>query len=318
MAHNIEQRDGAASMAFTGDAPWHKLGEAMPTGAGVMEFYKQSRLNYEVKSVPIFSQPHPDFPHYKAEGFRGLFRTDTNTTLGVVTEKYRPVQNSELAALAEVFHKDGRVSVETSGVLGRGERVWMLLRWCNPMPVPGEEIRPYLLLSNGHDGKHAVEAKQTTVRVVCQNTLDMALGSKAQFKFTHIGDMEAKLKSVAAALGAAEANIATFSQLVNRFNGQNILAYQATEFWEQLVPGTSTRAKNIRGEMAEAFETAPGHVGNVWGLVNAVSFYTDHLMGTRGKTGTQRDNNRLASVWYGSGAKLKAAAVAQAKQLVGV
>lgn len=314
MSHNIELRDGKASFAHVGAPAWWGVGEQLPAGATVMDAFLASRANFPVKSVPIVAQPHPEYS-IKAPAFRAIVREDQAHVLGVVTPSYKPVQNSELAALAEVFQADGRVTIETIGVLGKGERVFMLAKWRSPL-ANKEEIYPYLLLSNSHDGRHSLECMRTTIRVVCQNTLNAALAGNREFKFVHVGDMQDKLKQVAAALSSTEQAIGRFEEFVRYFQSKEVSSQQAEEFWAQLVPGDSGRSAGIREKLAAAYEAAPGHTTGAWGLLNAVSYYTDHEMSTRGKDVQSRLSNRVNSVFYGSGAKLKAQAVTLVKELV--
>lgn len=309
MSHNLEIISGRASMAYQGELPWHGLGEKMPEEATVEEFFLSSKLNYSVQLSPIFAQIHPEFPAIPGGSYRAMVRPDTQAMLGVVTEKYRPIQNSELAALAGIFQKDGRVSVESAGVLGIGERVWMALRWKEPIAItPSDTIRPFLVLTNGHDGRHAQESLATSVRVVCQNTLNIAENAKAKIRVLHTGDTEAKMKMVAATLGATEAAISEFRDEAVYLSSKTVLDSEAQKFWDELLPNsipgtpdTSTKAINQRKALAVAYDSAPGATpGTAYGLLNAVTYWADHDRSVRGG-----DKNLLNSMWFGSSAALK-------------
>jgi len=311
MAHNLENYDGRRSMAYTGKTPWHGLGESMPEGATVEEFFEKSRLNYTVKLGTVSARLSQEHYLEQAPSFRAVMRVDTGKVLGIVSPRYSPVQNSELAALGSVFESDGRVKVDTAGVLGHGEQVWMMLRWDTPLVLPGDDVvHPYLLLTNAHTGKSSMEAGTTTVRVVCQNTLSIARRSSKLIKTRHTGNIPEKLKIVATTLGASAKGIEEFGHLAAHLQSQTVEAKQVDEFWLQLVPGEHTRSKNIRAAMQDSFESAPGAQSTRWGLVNAVTHYVDHVRGR-----TQDQTKRAVSALFGGGADLKQTALALAAKM---
>lgn len=313
MAHNLEQRDGRASVVYVGETPWHTLGEKLDPGATVEEAFTKSRLNYPVQLGFIQARLSYDHTPVRADGYRAIMRGDNGAVLGVVSPRYTPVQNAELAALAQVFNTDGRVTVETMGVLGIGERVWIQARWSNPLELPGgDTLLPFLVITTSHDGRHPVSVFNSVTRVVCQNTLNAAFhDGKNHHTIRHTGDMRTKLLEVGRALGASDRAINEFGAYASFLQSKTVTVAEAEAFWLRLVPNDSGRSKNIRTALADSFESAPGAQATRWGLVNAVSHYVDHKRAVRGAGG---DTGRLTSALFGTGADIKTKAL----QLAGV
>src|SRR5262249_54293695 len=134
------------------------------------EGIKQAGLDWPVELRPLFTAEGKKAPAFAA------VRTDKGSILGVVGEKYRPLQNAEAFKWFQPFLDAGQASLETAGSLAEGKKVWVLAK-LNRSPVvigSGDEVEKFLLLSNGHDGSLAVRVGFTPIRVVCANTLGMA------------------------------------------------------------------------------------------------------------------------------------------------
>lgn len=169
MSHEVE------TMMYVGQIPWHRLGvklDAPPTTADAM---RAAGLDWEV-GLKKLSTP---------EGFvvdhRATYRKSDGSILGVVGPSYRPIQNASAFAWFDPFLQSGEATLETAGSLREGKRIFILasLKLAASTIVPGDEVKKYILLSNSHDGTTAGRVGFTPIRVVCANTLAMAVNDSA-------------------------------------------------------------------------------------------------------------------------------------------
>jgi len=135
------------------------------------ETLKLSGLDWNVVQRPIMTDDLTPIPGYKAN----IKETD-NRVLGVVTDRYKVVQNSEAFAFTDALLGEG-VKYETAGSLQDGKKIWLLAKLHKKYIIVGEQIDPYLVFNSSHDGSGAIKVAMTPIRVVCQNTLNLALSS---------------------------------------------------------------------------------------------------------------------------------------------
>lgn len=201
MAHNITSTDNVVLHA---QPAWHGLGVVVKDAPTPREALKIAGLDWSVQRRPL--------EFYDIEGNLHAVnshvvnvRSDTHEQLGVVGADWRAVQNDELADLAENLNKDGIVRVESAGSLSAGRKVWFLLKG-ESVRVLGRDtdsVEPYILLANGHDGSLALTAQATTVRVVCNNTLRVALGTnnEKRIRYLHTKGVTANVDEIRQTLG---------------------------------------------------------------------------------------------------------------------
>jgi len=179
MAHLIDQtvrKNGSAMFAFK--PAWHGLGVVIDHAATSAEAIELAGLGWTVEQWPVVAEStgrRSEVPNRFAN-----VRADTGRVLGVVSEQYRPFQNAEAFDFMDALVGERLAMYETAGALCGGERIWMLARIPKEYRIAGNDVvMPYVLLTNGHDGKNALRMLPTTVRVVCNNTLSLALGNGA-------------------------------------------------------------------------------------------------------------------------------------------
>ncbi len=173
MAHNLEQRaDGRYSFVGLRDPAWHNLGKIIEAPISDLEWMKESGLNFDVEKMPLYRKDMETVPSHFA-----IVRTDNQKTLGVVSKAYEPVQNIALMEWLRGLDGYADVTIETAGVLGQGETVFISAR-CNGLKfsIGGDEHRAYMLLTNGHIGNRRLTMGPTLTRAVCENTVGMATG----------------------------------------------------------------------------------------------------------------------------------------------
>jgi phage/plasmid-like protein (TIGR03299 family) len=172
----IDQSAGKAAVFVVGEPPWHGLGTVIANAVTSAEAIKLAGLDWTVEKWALKAIKWPIAEEVSVPGWYATVRTDTNAVLGVVSRQYRVLQNTEAFAFMDKAIQEGAAMWETAGSLQDGKRIWMLARIPQTVEVvKGDEIKPYALLCMGHDGGLAVHILPTTVRVLCNNTLNLAL-----------------------------------------------------------------------------------------------------------------------------------------------
>lgn len=313
MPHDLAQTNGRTAMMYAGEAPWHRLGTHLDEPATAEEAIQAAGLNYDVELSSLQTVNGLPVPRKVA-----VVRSDTQRVLGVVGNTYRPVQNRDCFSFLDAVVAEGEVLYHTAGALGRGERVWMLAKLPAQIRVLNSDdiTDQYLLLTNSHDGSSSLRVFFTPIRVVCANTLAVAQrqGQGQGISVIHKGDLSSKVRQAQRVLGLAEQFFAGVGEQIERFARHSPSQDQLDRYFEQVLPdplaGPSTRIRNIRREFHRLFEEGIGHdqIGirhTTWTALNAVTEYVDHYRSTRGRSASERNEKRLESAWFGSGAKIK-------------
>ena len=187
MAHNIGQ------MFYVGELPWHTLGQKLKQAATLEEALVAGGLDWEVGTVPIapLNEPNSRISHRVAVVRSDRKPGETGRVVGVVHPGFEPLQNRQGALMFDALMGQGKRIYHTGGYLKNGEIIWLLARLPNDIRVRGDDVlETYLLFTNSHDGSVAIDIRLTTVRVVCQNTLSLALhtgGAGKVFRRAHNG-----------------------------------------------------------------------------------------------------------------------------------
>ena len=173
MAHMIDETTGRAAIAYMGETPWHTLGKRMSAGASTDDWRVEAGLDYTVERSPV--QYQNGALHVYA-GRNVLYRSDTGAPLSIVSDDYHEVQPAQVMEFFRDITEAGGFTLETAGALSGGKRIWALARVNDGAEVVGHDVvRPYLLLATSYDASMATTAKFTAVRVVCHNTISMAV-----------------------------------------------------------------------------------------------------------------------------------------------
>ena len=153
------------------ETPWHGLGRIIMDAPASREALELAGLDWQVESRNIYSGTGAMIP-----GYRANVRSTDDAVLGVVSDRYRIVQNEEAFQFTDDLLGEG-VTYETAGSLQGGRKVWMLARLPRKYLIAGDQVVPYLVIFNSHDGSSGVKVAMTPIRVVCQNTLNLALNT---------------------------------------------------------------------------------------------------------------------------------------------
>ncbi|CAB4165130.1 LGT_TIGR03299, phage/plasmid-like protein TIGR03299 [uncultured Caudovirales phage] len=317
MAHLIDMSNARANIAFAGATPWHGLGQSLEEGAPIGVWCEAAGLNYDVERAPVFA--HIQGRSVTLENQSALYRNDTGAVLGQVSNnRYHIVQPREVVEFYRDLVADQGFVLDVAGALKGGAVVWALAR--NPareIRIMGQDvIHPYLLLSTSYDGSRATRAEFTSVRVVCNNTLQMASADKAAgegrvvVKHSNVFDE----REVKARLGLADDTFAEFEELVNRLAEKRITREAKIDVITKLFASfdadnkLTAASRNVMRQVWVDVARSPGAGlrsadGTAWGLVNGITHFVDYHARARSA------DNRLNNAWFGKGAELKSKAV---------
>ena len=275
MAANVE------TMFYTREKPWHGLGTRVEEAPNSKEALILAGLNWNVYQSPIWTENETMIHGYKAN-----IRDVDEKVLGVVTDRYKVIQNSEAFSFTDDLLGDG-VTYETAGSLQDGKRTWILAKMPQRFIIAGDEITPYLVFMNSHDGSGAVKVAMTPIRVVCQNTLNLALrDAKRSWSTHHTGNIETKMQQARQTLFQAEQYMGVLGREIDNLNQIKLSDKKVIEFIDDLFPVkedlSDQQKKNVdrmKEDVKIRYFDAPDlkHVGkNGYRFVNAVSDYATH------------------------------------------
>ena len=334
MAHLIE------TMAYAGQTPWHGLGEHLPEHQPLEVWAQAAGMNWQIQESPV---------HYSIENVHNasmfgtfdeqkvLYRSDTNTALSVVSNRYQVVQPMEVLEFYRDLTEQAGFELETAGVLKGGRKFWALAKTGHSTALKGNDVvNGYLLLATSCDGSLATVAMPTTVRVVCNNTLSIAVNnSENAVKVSHrrVFDADAVKKR----LGVAVSHWDQFMYEMKVLSERKVSTKEANAYFETLLTQTTPQSTEstpsglrllkpstkpiIPNERAyKKLQAMYGGQGRgaeltaakntAWGLLCAVTEFVDHERQARST------ENRLDSAWFGNGAQMKQQALEKALQLV--
>ena len=186
MAHNIE------TMAWANDEPWHKLGVKVRSDLTPLEMMQEAQLDWTVSKRPSYTIDSPDWSDdvglMQAEDTFHIVRDSDNTILSHCGKGYIPIQNEKVFEFFKRFTEAGHMTMETAGSLRDGKEIWGLAKISNDFElVGGDEIKGYLLINQPHVAGKSMTIKLTPIRVVCNNTLTMALEAGGPpVSYTHL------------------------------------------------------------------------------------------------------------------------------------
>lgn len=318
MAHTIE------NMAYVGAAPWHQLGSQLPPKQPIEVWAERAGMNWEICQAQVRYATEQDCGGYLAfPDQKVLFRSDNKRPLSVVGSRYQVVQPREVLEFYRDLTEISGYELETAGVLKEGKKFWALARIGKEAALKGNDlIKGYLLLATSCDGTLATTATPTTVRVVCNNTLTIALNeATAAVKVPHSTAFDAE--AVKKRLGVAVSQWDSFMHRMKTLADRKVKNLESANYFRRVlgIPEGEQGADQVAIQeraLKRVQELYEGHghgaelssaKGTAWGLLNAVTEYVDHERRARSQ------EYRLDSAWFGHGATLKQRALEQALEL---
>ncbi len=328
--------------AYAGQVPGHGLGEKVEHNLTPEEMLKAAGLNWTVSKRPVYYADKPNTwnlndPRGEAEMLRAndhyvVVRDTDNRVLSHCGEGFVPFQNHETMSFFKKFTEAGHMEMDTAGSLSDGERIWGLAKIKKGFKLAGgDEIEGYLLMANSHKVGTAMTVMFTPIRVVCNNTITLALsqeGMTGKFRVLHLQMFDEEIMQAAeTALGISGEQMTQFQQQSEFLAKQRATKAQVDNFIAELfqpkllieraksneanLPPLHEEFTKTSQSILEAIETSPGHdmssaKGTWWGALNGVTYVMDHQK--RAKT---RDH-ALNSAWFGNNAQVKRKAMVKA------
>ncbi|MGE0545065.1 MAG: DUF932 domain-containing protein [Dehalococcoidia bacterium] len=326
------------SIAYSNATPWHKLGTRMPGTMNVETALTAAQLRWTVRLDPVYLRNSDGTAGAQVPDRSAVIREDRNKIIGNVGPLFAPIQNHDAFGVLSDVCRDHGVTIEVAGALDEGRRTWMLAKMPDDQtitPIAGDDVRGYFLIHNGHDGSLAYGGRCTPIRVVCQNTLTAALGSRHNadvVRIRHTSNAGARLDEAArlikTMIQAMKQTGETFSDMAR----QAMTPEQIRQYIERVIPHPDpkqpsdaiTKRRKIIASLVFAGNGAelanadmPQGYASVWGAYNAVTEYWDHVRPAETKS-RSAERSAYESLVFGSAQTAKAKALDVARELVTV
>lgn len=283
------------SMFYTRETPWHGLGTRIDIAPDSKEALKAAGLDWMVVQRDLFTENN-----MLIHGFKANVRESDENFLGIVSNKYRIVQNQEAFAFTDALLNEG-VRYETAGSLANGKQVWLLARLPQKYIVKEDEIAPYLVFLNSHDGSGSVRVAITPIRVVCKNTLNLALKkAKRSWSTRHIGNIKDKMHEAKHTLFMAENYMTELAKSIDELSDIHLSDVKVISMIDELFPVLpdmgdvqKMHSRKSQTELKYRYFDAPDLKdmgGNGYRFINAVSDMASHGRPLR-ETKNYRENN---------------------------
>lgn len=330
--------DAVETMAWVDEKPWHGLGEQVASNLSAKEMMKKAGCDWGVEKRPIYvgTSVDSDRGTRKVPGSWALCRDNDGSVLDIVGNTYKPVQNADAFDFFKKFVDAGHMQMHTAGSLCKGQYIWALAKVDQELKIGStrsknpDTVESYLLLVSPHKLGRKLMMLSTAIRVVCWNTLQLALGAANEsemFKFAHVREFDDSVKAEAEeTLGLVQSGWRVFAERAKELSMHKITADETEEFFFKVLrvdpndletnEDGEQRLPRAMKKFQDALTYAPGHDlsgsdGTWWGALNAVTYVVDHKLG--------RDRNTaLRSAWLGGKAGMKRRAYNFALQGAGI
>ena len=317
MAHliNFDERKGTHSFASNSEKAWHGLGQVVQQAMTAEEAINLANLDYEVAKTTLNAEVKSDdgnlyvpFPDKFA-----TYRTDNNVPLGIVGGRYEIIQNKDAFSFFDAIIDQGEAIFETAGVLGQGERIFVTAKLPEDMLVADEPCNKYIILTNSHDGTSSIIAGFSTIRVVCNNTLQAAMSNLSnRVMISHRIGAKEKLQEAYKVMNIASKYMNEVSDVFNQMaktpiSDDNLkkfivdvmkpeYKYMLNKSEEEQI---STRFANQAAAiydfaMSHPTQTTDAARGTVWGAYNSISGYYNYIQKYK------NDEQKFSSQMFGA------------------
>lgn len=337
MAHEITiRKDGKAEAAYANEPAWHKLGTVVKGTMNAEDAFKTAHLDWEVEKKPVLFERTPQEGELIVEGERGTFpnrfvtiRTDNSQPLGLVSDKYKIVQNIEAFSFMDSLITEGGLEYMSAGSFKGGKKVWLLAKFPKEHAISEDDvIHDYLALFTSHDSSTPITVIPTKVRIVCWNTLQIAIADAQQanniIRMKHTNNIQLKIEETKQLLGLYGNALLQANDILKNLAEIRVEKEDYIAFLDRMFPlpvtkdekyydtasAVYTKQTKIRNKITTNFlydsrQATKAANQTAYGLLNAVTQYVDHDRSTKGKSNEERFENRISSSWIGSGARFK-------------
>jgi phage/plasmid-like protein (TIGR03299 family) len=319
MAHEIDFTTGLPAVAYTGEVPWHGYGQKLEEDLTLDQWRVAAGLDWSVvkRAVRYYDQVGGSTRKMKVfDGRKILLRNDTLGELSIVSDRFKVVQPREVLEFFESLIEKSGFKMCTAGSLREGRRIWAMAEAGEGFEIDGDRVDPYLLLATAYDGTFSTTGKFTSIRTVCNNTLEFGLrhlGNGGMIKIPH--NQKFNPVDVKVALGLEDA-WAQFRSNIIALASHKVTKQEAIDFFLTTCGVTEEEAadgkqlSNVK-KLISIYENGPGakldtSKDTLWGCVNAVTHMVDH------KRRAKDNGTRFDAAAFGGGAALKNGAFTRA------
>jgi phage/plasmid-like protein (TIGR03299 family) len=302
MAHELMENDQMFSVLKT---PWHGLGRILGDSPSIDEALIAANLLWKVALLPLYAlqQPNGNTLPQHIHTHKAVRREDTGEIFTVVSNKYQPLQNDEAFDVFRPLVEDGSITLETAGSLKNGRKVWILAKISEAKDAEvrdGDIVKPYVMLSNSHDGTQAVRFGFTPIRVVCNNTLSWATehADSKLLRVYHRGNLRGNLDLLRQSLDTAKVEFSLRADKYRRLAKSNVNQNDLTKYIRAVLQteDVTPRENAIMDVLfnGRGIGTRPQDRISWWDAYNAIN---EWMLYHRGRSA----DSRLASAWFGDG-----------------
>lgn len=319
MSHEVE------TMAYANAVPWHGLGNPVDPNLTPDEMLVAAGLDWEVRQYPAYVEIDGE---RVAIDKKALVRSTDNRVLTVTGNNWKPFQNRDALEFFRDYTRAGGLTLETAGSLRGGKVIWGLAKLNRAFEVTsGDKLHGYLMLTTSHEVGRANSLWLTSCRVVCQNTMNIAMSNgDNKYSQNHMSDFD--VEAAKSAVGIAmdmmsdeERYARTLAKLkMDVFDTVRLISGVVQPMDKDITPSRRTHllldntdlmSPTLKG-ILNSIRTAPGHDEDTgWGVLNGVTHWADHIAGTNRAS-------RLSSAWLGNGARTKLKVRSELLELAGV
>lgn len=264
--------------------PWHGLGQVTDSVLTAKEAILAAGLDWEVEPRALWTASADKKSKLKIDGKKAIVRTSDDAVLGLVSDRYVPFQNVDAFTFADNLIDSGDAVYETAGSLRHGKVIFLTAKLPEQIMVAGDDAHDlYIVLRTSHDGTKAISVNVTPIRVVCMNTLTMAIkGARYKWSMQHTNRLEGKLAEARDTLKLSFNYAGEFAKLANELASIKITDDAFHDLVEDLLPNRPKTGEVVDSIM-DLYRSSPtnGYSGSGWGAINAITEYFDHGRETR-------------------------------------
>lgn len=310
MAHAI------LSMAYRGETPWHGLGNKVSDIPTVDEMLVAAGLDWQVEKHPLFAEVGGD--KVEIPGKMALMRATDKKVFSVVGEGWQPLQNKDAMEFFREYTEEGGATLETAGALHDGKVIWGLANINQGFKLNGrDEVKGYILLTSPHEVGNSVTVRTTTIRVVCANTMAMAVSENRKPEYRQSHAKAFNIEAAKQTIQLAREQVAFHELEAKALQSLKMSAFDTVRFLakhfqplvdrgegaqeahvKELMSNPNLQNKTLANVLGSTVHGPGATPGNAWGILNGVTHWADHVAG-------KTQDNRLYNAWMGRTGAIK-------------
>jgi len=267
--------------AFARTPAWHGEGTVVPRGMKMDEVLQLAQLDWSVNLMPMFVQGQNDRMIPVPDRY-GVVRSSDERILGTVGSTYKTFTNYEALSFLDGIVDDGDAEYESAGSLFGGRRIWVMMKMPKTVEIVGDAHSVYVFIATSHDGSTAITAAATPVRIVCANTLAMALnGAQSRWSVTHRAGDAPKIEDARTALSLTFKYVDVFKEMAETMQHTLVSDDLFSEMLTELLPQQKQKLEKNVSAIIDNRRTSPTILdeqrGTAWGAYNSAAEWLDHL-----------------------------------------